>query len=528
MRAFASHQRNQAAEARLAAARLREEAAVVRDRAAHLRDEAAQKRDEAARKLEEFTAARLADAQDHRHGQWLGEFARAATATELARQAAMHDREASLLDRQAAEKDRDAAQRERDAAHSDRVAAERDRKAADEEQEAAELFQSTVEADLEGKDAPTLLDVQRRIRSDRLSTLGRISAGVAHELNTPLAALQSNLAVLEARRAAPDGDVIGDLRASIERIARVIDDLRGWVRVDDSDATREKVDLRKVLEEAVATSVGQRRGDIVASVEVQPMLPLWGVTKRLREVFLNLLSRAADAMPEGRDGNEIHVRAFTEGRLVKIEVRDNGRTIDPDSLPHVFDPFFALSEGQGGTGLGLAVCEQVVTDHGGTLSVESTPGAGTTFSLCLPTGQEVAPEVVAPPTSRRAQVLLIDDDAALTRSLRRALSSRCDVTIAANGKEGLERLLAPGDGYDLVLCDLSMPVMNGRQMYEQILKQAPHLAPGIVFITGGALSHDTEQFINALPNTKLFKPFSPRALLDLLDARVSSSPPGAR
>lgn len=127
--------------------------------------------------------------------------------------------------------------------------------------------------------------------------------------------------------------------------------------------------------------------------------------------------------------------------------------------------------------------------------------------------------LLQPAAPHRARVLLIDDDVALTRSLGRHLDGRCDVTTAVNGQEGLERLLAPG-AYDLVLCDLSMPVMNGRQLYEQLLKRAPQLAPSVVFITGGALSHDTEQFLEAIPNTKLLKPFSPRALLDLLDARV--------
>lgn len=525
VREEAADLRAEAAQVRDLGARTRDDAARVRDQAAVVRDQAAQARAAAMRTREEATRRRVALAPPLTRADWAELFEFDRVASEHGRDASNRDREAARLDREASEKDREAAERDREAANSDRQAADRDRDAADQDRAAAEKDREAADADRGTTEHELELAEQKLTRSERLAVLGRLSAGVAHELNSPLTALQANLSVLEelltARGSTDVAEVLADLRLSTKRIVGVVEDMRLWVRGDTSPTARAPLDLAKLVQDAVKLSAYEVEGRATVKVDVGPLPSVWGVSHRLGQVFVNLLVNAAHAMPEGRAGNEIVISAKTWDGVVQIDVRDNGLGIPPEVLPHLFDPFFTTRESEGGTGLGLAMCEQVLTDHGADIAVESTQGVGTVFHVRLPIGHDPRPSAPAPP---RPRVLVIDDDAALARSLVRQLSSRCDVTTAGNGKLGLEQLLQPGAAFDLVLCDLSMPVMNGRQLFEQLHHRAPHLAESLVFITGGALSQETDDFLAAVPNTKLLKPFGKRELTELLDARLAPAP----
>ena len=522
IREEAAHLRSEAALVRDLGARIRDDAARVRDQAAVVRDQAAQARTSAMRTRDEAKRLHIARASPLNRQDWaeLVEFDR--VASEYGRDASTRDREAAMLDRQASEKDREAAERDREAANSDRLAADRDRDAADQDREAAEKDREAADADRATSEEELELVEQRLTRSERLAVLGRLSAGVAHELNTPLTALQANLSALD-ELLTPDAsrdlaEILADLRLSTKRIVGVVDDMRLWVRGDTSSRARAPLELATLVQEAVKLSAHEVAQRATVKVDVGPLPPVWGVGHRLGQVFVNLLVNAAHAMPEGRAGNEIFVSAKASDGAVHVDVRDNGVGIPPEALPHLFEPFFTTRESEGGTGLGLAMCEQILTDHGAEITVESTLGAGTVFHVRLPIDSQPSAPLAAP---HRAHVLVIDDDAALRRSLVRQLSGRCDVTTAANGQAGLEQLLRPDAAFDLVLCDLNMPVMNGRQLFEQLRNRAPHLAVSIVFMTGGSLNQETDDFLAALPNAKLLKPFGQRELIDLLETRMA-------
>jgi signal transduction histidine kinase/CheY-like chemotaxis protein len=522
VREEAAHLRAEAAQVRDLGARTRDDAARVRDQAAMVRDQAAQARAAAMRTRDEATRLRVLRAPPLTRSDWAELFEFDRVASEHGRDASARDREAATLDRQASEKDREAAERDREAASSDRLAADRDRDAADQDRAAAEKDREAADVDRTTSEHELALAEQRLTRSERLAVLGRVSAGVAHELNSPLTTLQANLSVLEellaARAPAEVVEILADLRLSTKRIVGVVDDMRLWVRGGTQSTERAPLDVAALVQEAVKLSAYEVEGRAAVKVEVGPLPLVWGVGHRLGQVFVNLIVNAAHAMPEGRAGNQIVISAAAADGDVRVDVRDNGVGIAPEVLPHLFDPFFTTRESEGGTGLGLAMCEQILTDHGADIAVESTLGVGTVFHVRLPVNVEPRPSD-APP--HRPRVLLIDDDAALTRSLVRQLRGGCDVTTAADGRAGLAQLLSPGASFDLVLCDLSMPVMNGRQLFEQLRHRAPDLAERIVFITGGALNQETADFLAALPNTKLLKPFGRRELLDLLETRVA-------
>lgn len=548
LRAFAAKQREQAAIGRRAAALIREEAAFIRAEAARVRDDGARTRDDAARVRDQAAlvrdeAARARDAAAKSRSEamrrrilnstqpvsregWAELIALDRLAESHAETATTRDREASSLDRKAAEKDREAAERDRAAANSDRAAADRDRDAADQDRAAAENDREAADADLDCSDAELLMAEKKVSRTDRLSSLGRVSAGIAHELNTPLATLQSNLAVLEERFASlPPAELsalLADLRLSSDRIAGVVQDMKTWVRGDDVDAPRTPIQLAALLEASLKRVEPALDGRVRVTASFLPVPEVWGVASRLDRAFTSLLINAAHAMPEGRADNEIAIKVFPAGEDVIVEVRDNGVGIAPDALPHLFDPFYSTRDGEGGTGLGLAMCEQIISDHGGSITVESTQGKGTLFQVALPTDAKTRapPERIHISTNAMPQVLVIDDDPALIRSISRTLFGRCEVTTAFNGQEGLERILAAREPWTLVLCDMTMPVLNGREFHQQLLRRSPELAARVVFMSGGAISDETHAFLASIPNPKLEKPFTTRALLALLEQNL--------
>ncbi|MEO7096664.1 MAG: ATP-binding protein, partial [Polyangiales bacterium] len=239
---------------------------------------------------------------------------------------------------------------------------------------------------------------------------------------------------------------------------------------------------------------------------------------KLVQVFTNLLMNAAQAIGDGAaDANEIHIRTFTNavGQAV-IEIRDSGPGIAAEILPKVFDPFFTTKPVGAGSGLGLAICHSIITSLGGHIVVESAGGKGALFRVTLPPvrpSRSIPPQASAltplPPatTTRRGKVLVIDDEVDVARAIARMLRSLHDVSIETDGREALSKIAA-GSAYDIVFCDMMMPNLSGIQFYEALLAAAPEQARRVVFMTGGAFSPRSQEFLDAVGNVQISKPFS--------------------
>ena len=242
----------------------------------------------------------------------------------------------------------------------------------------------------------------RLIFADRLATMGRLSAGVGHEINNPLSYVLNNLqyahqALSQKREALPAEEwrdvleALADAREGAERVSFIVKDLKALSRADDASLGR--VELATVVRGAarMASHELATRARLVEDCGQVP--PVLGNPARLGQVFLNLLINAAQAMPPGKvEENEIRVVARQEAPgHVTVEVRDTGCGIPPEHLARIFEPFFTTKPAGQGTGLGLAVCHDIITASGGTLGVESEPGRGTTFRITLP----VAPPAAA-------------------------------------------------------------------------------------------------------------------------------------
>jgi len=381
-----------------------------------------------------------------------------------------------------------------------------------------------VHADEELKGA-----TERFLVSERLASLGVLAAGVAHEINNPLAWVISNVRVAEgmleelpsdARAAvAQVREALRDAADGAERVRRIVAELKTFSRPDEE--ARGPVDVRALLDSALAMARHEIKHRAYVAVDLpQEPLAVDANAARLGQVFLNLLVNAAQAIPEGHaDRNEIRLSARLEGGRVRADVSDTGVGIAPEHLPRIFDPFFTTKPVGVGTGLGLAICHGIVTALGGEIRVASEPGCGTTFTVFLPAADpsrlpapaEAAPPVDVHPAARRGRVLVVDDEPGIGAAIRRVLRREHDVVAATSGREALAVIQSQTD-FDAVLCDVMMPELTGMELYRMLRAELPALADRIVFMSGGAFTPEALEFLSAVPNARIAKPFDPVAL----------------
>jgi signal transduction histidine kinase/CheY-like chemotaxis protein len=383
--------------------------------------------------------------------------------------------------------------------------------------------------------------IARRALADRLTSATVLAAGVAHELNNPLAYVTANLSFLAERtsriaellsgapRTPDDADLITQLveatreaRTGADRMRTIVRDLRTFARADDP--TPRPVDVRPVLDSClnVAWSELRRRAEVVR--DLAPVPAVLGDEARLSQVFLNLLLNAAQSIPGGRaETHQIRVstRNLPDGR-VAVEVRDTGEGIAPEHLRRIFDPFFTTRDPGRATGLGLSICHAVVTSLGGLIEVESTPGKGSAFRVLLPPlPREEAKKAgfpTPPPAPRRLRVLVVDDEPLVGTVVRRTLSEH-EVTAVQSAKAALDRL-ASGEAYDVVLSDLLMPGTSGMELYDAVAARYPELARRFVFLTGGAFTPTARAFLEREGVEWIEKPFDAAALREVVARRA--------
>jgi signal transduction histidine kinase len=365
---------------------------------------------------------------------------------------------------------------------------------------------------------------EQLLLSDRLISIGTLAAGVAHEINNPLAYVVGNIEfAIERLSGASQGltqaecaELLASLqqaREGSERIRVTTRDLRVFCRTEDTAPA--PVDVTRVMESAISMAWNELRHRAHVVRNFQPVPNVLANESRLGQVFLNLLINAAQAIEDGDPTrHEVRVSAMLVERGVQIEISDTGKGMGPEVLAQLFQPFFTTKPIGVGTGLGLSICRGIVEELRGEITVESQLRRGTTVRVVLPASQSMpAPRQSSPlPASpRRARVLVIDDEPALCQIVNRILSPEHEVVIAQNARSALQ-LLVDDSEIDVVLCDLMMPEMSGMDFHAKLMETAPELAEQIVFLTGGAFSSRAAQFLDRVKNTRLDKPFDPTVL----------------
>lgn len=381
------------------------------------------------------------------------------------------------------------------------------------------------------RDQTERMHMAERLRvADRMASVGTLAAGVAHELNNPLAYVLGNLELLRQhlRQSAGHGAELSTLaneaHDGARRMKAITQDLRTFSQ-PHADAI-ESIDPRSVVESSLRMAATEIRHRATLRRHYEPVPPVFAELGKLGQVFLNLIVNAVQALPVGEvTEHEIVARTDTSGEgWAVIEISDTGPGIPSSLLSRIFEPFVTSKPRGVGTGLGLSICHNIVTSLGGRITVHPRPNRGTTFRVTLPpSGAPVAatrrttsslPAVPAvPPSARR--VLVIDDDTLVASALRRLLASRSEVVVTGSGREGLERLRGP-ERFDVVLCDLMMPELSGMDVYETVEQERPDLAGRFVFMTGGAFTERARAFLERVTNPRLEKPFDSAELRALV------------
>jgi len=372
----------------------------------------------------------------------------------------------------------------------------------------------------------------RLVVSERMASLGMLAAGVAHELNNPLVSVIANLELAMRDVACssavplPDdlAEILKDARDGAERVRHIVRDLRIFSRHESEE--RGPVQIERVLESTLrmaATEI-RHRARLVTSYEGVP--PVDGSEGRLGQVFLNLIVNAAQALPEGRfDENEIRVAtSLDEFGRVLVSVADTGPGIPVDVQRRMFTPFFTTKPAGAGTGLGLCICQRIITSLGGKLWFESMSGRGTVFRVLLLPAAKTASrptteKPIEPRATRRGRLLVIDDDVSVTRALKRMLQQEHDVIVADAAAPVLEALAA-GQRFDVILCDLMMPQVSGVDFFSALLRIDAEQARRVVFLTGGAFTPVAREFLVSTTNSSLEKPLDPHDLLTVVNALI--------
>ena len=375
-----------------------------------------------------------------------------------------------------------------------------------------------------------MIDVSDRKRmqgelmlADRLASVGSLVQGLVHEVNNPLTVVLANLELISSRVSALDeadefNELLNDTVVQMDRIRQVVTSLSSF-SPEETEMTL--VDVQALLDEVLRLAENEirHRAKIVREYIDRPLV--LANPAHLSQLFLNLILNAAQAIEAGdASSNEIRVSVHrrTDGGL-SISVRDTGAGMGPEMQRRVFDPFVSTrDDDRGVAGMGLFICQNIVKALGGTLSVSSRPGRGTTFEVQMPAGGGSLPDAAAtsgnfprPSLVTRGRVLVIDDESGIRRALVRALAEH-EVDVAESGREGLE--LARDGNYDIIFCDLMMPEVTGMDVFERIREHDEDLAERFVFITGGAFTARARAFLEATTNPRIKKPF------DLLEIRA--------
>jgi signal transduction histidine kinase len=396
----------------------------------------------------------------------------------------------------------------------------------------------------------------RLAQTDRLTSMGTLAAGVAHQINNPLAYVLLNLGFVteEMQKLLRLGEVASDENANIdgrarevllaleharegaERIRDIVWSLKTFFRPERETCVT--LDVTRVLDAALAMVQNEirHRARLVKNYELD-VPEIFANEARLGQMFLNLVLNAVQALPEDRAlANEIRVsaRSLPPDRIV-VEIEDNGVGIPSQLHGRIFEPFFSTKPLGVGTGLGLSICHGVVAALRGTLTFESEVGKGTVFRVELPTA--VRASAATQPTSRpdapiardahlplirRSRILVVDDEPIVCFSLERLLAREADVVTATSARKALA-MIQQGQRFDVLLCDLMLPEMDGPALYENIRDVDPLQATRVVFMTGGVFTVPARDFLETVANKRLSKPFDVDALLAVVRGALSAA-----
>ncbi|MBN2186496.1 MAG: PAS domain S-box protein [Dehalococcoidia bacterium] len=363
--------------------------------------------------------------------------------------------------------------------------------------------------------------------TNRMAVVGEMASGIAHEINNPLTGVVGFAQLLADRKDLPE-DVREQLKIIHEgghRVANIIKGLLSFAR--QSKPKREYVDINEIVEETLQLSHYKLETSNIEIIKrFEPELP-WTMVDagQLQQVFINLILNAEQEMSSAHGKGKLEIKTELAGDRIRISFKDDGPGIAKETIKRIFNPFFTTKEVGKGTGLGLSLSHGIIAEHGGQLYIESELRKGATFVVELPllTKEEEIEKVEAEAgTEEKGRILVVDDEEVVRQYLNSVLTKMGHtVEMATNGEEALE--LVKSTRYNLILSDIKMPGMDGKEFYKNIEEIAPSLTRRVVFITGDVMGEDTQDFLLETGAQHITKPFDAGNLRRVVNDMLSGS-----
>ncbi len=364
---------------------------------------------------------------------------------------------------------------------------------------------------------------------EKLTALGSLLAGVAHELNNPLSVVVGQATLLH--------DTVNDERAKAraEKIRRAADRCARIVKTFLAMARRRPPELAPTNLNTVVETAMDLVGHVLRTADIELMLdltpelpPLLADADQLNQVVTNLVVNAQQALIDHPVTRRLRISTRRDvvggSETITLIIADNGPGVPQEIRDRIFEPFYTTKKTGVGTGVGLSMCQSVVEAHGGKLAITDTPGGGATFTAVLPVRRKKVAAVraaieSAPVEADGASILVVDDEPEMAQTLCEILETRGHrVEIVENGRLALDRL--GKQRYDLVLSDLRMPVLDGPGLYRAVAKDYPEMIERMILITGDTLAPHVNAFLKETRVTCIEKPLNPGAVLTLVARRL--------
>lgn len=367
-------------------------------------------------------------------------------------------------------------------------------------------------------------------RAEKLSAIGQLVAGVAHELNNPLAVIMGFAQIMAKQRSLDErtkGNLVKIVHES-ERASKIVRNLLTFARPRDPEVSA--VDINAAVVNVLGAQERQVRNHGIHVIRnLAGDLPrTMADAMELEQVITNLVSNAVQAMSNHDGVRRLEVRTELIESAIRLIVADSGPGILKHLQNRIFDPFFTTKAPGKGTGLGLSISHTIITQHRGRLWFECLPNRGTRFIVDLPVVAPISDVVDLPvattgkcPTNpKHHRILIADDEPGIVEVLREVLKGvGYDVDTATNGEEALSKLSS--NQYDVVISDLCMPEISGQKLYELVRGIQPDLARRIIFVTGDTVSADSRQFLESTSNRWFSKPFDIEEIEQIVNETVS-------
>lgn len=366
---------------------------------------------------------------------------------------------------------------------------------------------------------------RQMVQTEKLTALGTLVSGICHELNNLIGPILGYAEMLE------DSGVTGKQLERVREIQKaatsakdVVDTLLGFGR--GAGGERESCDLNKTLRSASDLVAHRCRSyGIALKTELDPNLPeTVADTRALQQAFLNILTNAVQEME--KQGGALTVGSSSREGLLLLTFEDTGPGISAENVAKIFDPFFTTKPAGQGTGLGLSLALGHIKAHGGDILVENVAPHGARFTVRLPRvrGTEVRRRFVTPAiphtaSSPRRRILLVEDDLSMRGMLTQFLSPQYELSVCSSGREALG--VIDREPFDLIVSDIKMGGVSGRELYDQIKARRPEVAAKFLFITGDQFAEETREFLERERVECLRKPFELRELQNAIERRLA-------